>query len=184
LNLGLSEWQQGRVGAAVLSWERVLWLDPRNDAARANLRFARHTAQLESPDLAWYEVISSWLPVNSWAWIAGTSLWLSIAMTMLPGILRQRKAAWHQAVAAFGLMIFLLSLPALAGVHTRSRLGFVLQKDVPLRLTPTQHAQAVTRLTAGEPARLIRTRGQYVLVKTNRTTGWIERSQLGLIPEG
>src|SRR5262249_39737213 len=43
-NLGLSQWQCGRVGPAILSWEQCLWLDPFNDAARKNARFARKAA--------------------------------------------------------------------------------------------------------------------------------------------
>ena len=126
-------------------------------------------------------MISTWLPANWWAWIAGVSLWLAVGMVMLPGILRLRKAAWHQAVAAFCLMVFLLSIPAYIGLQTRSRIGFVLQPDTLLRLTPTLEAQAVTRLAAGEPARLVRTRGTYVLLRTSRTLGWVERAQCGLI---
>ncbi|MCX6930893.1 MAG: hypothetical protein NT154_47975, partial [Verrucomicrobia bacterium] len=179
-NLGNAEWQGRRPGAAVLSWEQALWLDPFNQSARQNLRFARKTVQLEAPDLTWYEVISTWLPVSWWAWIAGSSFWLAIGMVMLPGILRQRKATWHQAVAALGLMVFLLSVPAHIGVKTRSRIGFVLEKDTPLRLTPTLEAQAVTRLAAGEPARWLRARGKYVLVRTSHSVGWVEQDQFGL----
>ena len=179
-NLGNAEWQRQRVGAAMLAWERVLWLDPFNGAARQNLRFARKAAQLEAPDLAWYEVISTWLPASWWAWVAGASLWLAVGMVLLPGILRQRKATWHQAVAAFGLMVFLLSTPAVVGVHTRSQIGFVLQPDTPLRLTPTLEAQSITRLAAGEPARWIRSRGGYLLLRTSRALGWVEARQFGL----
>ena len=179
-NLGNAEWKLGRAGAAILAWERALWLNPFNEAARTDLRFARKQDQLEAPELAWYEVISTWLPVNWWAWIAGASLWVAVGMGTLPGILRLRKAAWHQAVAALGLMVFLLSVPAYLGVHTRSRIGFVLQKDTPLRLTPTLEAQAVTRLAAGEPARYVRVRGNYVLIRTNRALGWVGREQFGL----
>jgi len=139
-NLGNAEWKLGRTGPAILAWERALWLDPFHKAARMDLRFARKTAQLETPDLAWYEVISTWLPANWWAWIAGVSLWLAVGMVMLPGILRLRKATWHQAVAAFCLMVFLLSIPAYVGLHTRSRIGFVLQPDTLLRLTPPRSA--------------------------------------------
>ncbi len=179
-NLGNAEWQCRRKGAAILAWEQTLWLDPFNHAARQNLRFARKTAQLEAPDLAWYEVVSSWLPVSWWAWIAGASLWLAVGVGTFPGILRRRKATWHQAAAAFGLMVFLLSVPALVGVQTRSRLGFALQKDTPLRLTPTLEAQAITHLAAGEPARYVRARGNYVLIRTNRALGWVARDQFGL----
>jgi tetratricopeptide (TPR) repeat protein len=179
-DLGNAEWQCGRTGAAILAWEQARWFDPFNASARQNLRFARKTAQLEAPDLAWYEVVSSWLPASWWAWIAGISLWLAVGMGMLPGILRRRKATWQQAVAALGLMVFLLSVPAHIGVHTRSQVGFVLEKDTPLLLTPTLDAQSVTRLAAGEPGRWVRSRGNYVLIRTSRTLGWVEQGQFGL----
>jgi tetratricopeptide (TPR) repeat protein len=179
-NLGNAEWQRHRTGAAILAWEQALWLDPFNQSARQNLRYARKNAQLEAPDLAWYEVISTWLPVTWWAWIPGLSLWLSVGAVLLPGILRRRKATWHQAMAALGLMVFLLSVPAHIGVETRSRIGFVMQKDTPLRLTPTLEAQAVTRLAAGEPARKVRARGDYLLIRNGRVLGWVEQHQFSL----
>jgi hypothetical protein len=180
-DLGLAEWHRGHAGAAILSWEQSLWLEPFNAAARGNLRYARKVAQLESPELTWYEVVSTWLPANWWAWIAGISFWIAIAMVLLPGIFRRPRAAWHQAAAALGLTIFLLSIPAHIGVHTRSRIGFVQQKDTPLRLTPTKEAQFVTRLAAGEPARLERQRGNFLLVRSSRSSGWVEREQFALI---
>ena len=180
-DLGLAEWHRGHAGAAILSWEQCLWLQPFNTAARGNLRYARKVAQLEAPDLTWYEVVSTWLPANSWAWIAGISFWLAVAMVLLPGIFRQPKAAWHQALAALGLTVFLLSIPAHIGVHTRARIGFVQQKDTPLRLTPTTEAQSVTRLAAGEPARLDRQRGNFLLIRTSRSSGWVEHDQFALV---
>ena len=180
-NLGNAEWQRGLAGPAILAWEQALWLDPRSDEARSDLVFGRKNAQVETPEMAWYEVVSTWLPPNWWAWIAGISFWTAVGMAILPGILRRRKAAWHQAVAAFGVMIFLLSLPAHAGVYTRSRIGFVLEKNTPLRLTPTTDSQMVTHLAAGEPVRCESTRGKYVLVHNSRTRGWLERGQCGLI---
>jgi tetratricopeptide (TPR) repeat protein len=180
-DLGNAEWLRGQVGAAVLAWEQALWLDPFNQLARGNLRFARRAAQLETPDLSWYEFVSTWLPANWWAWVAALSLWLAIGVSTVPGILRLRKAAWHQAIAACGLAVFLLSVPASIGVSTRARLGIVLIKDAPLRLTPTSEAQFITRLPAGEPARLERVRGDYFLVRASHAIGWIERNQFRLI---
>lgn len=180
-NLGLVEWRRGRRGPAVLAWEQSLWVDPFNGAACENLRFARKSAQLEAPELSWHEVASTWLPVNAWAWLAGASLWLAVAMVMLPGFLRLRRAGWHQAVAALGLGVFLLCLPALSGVRSRMCIGFVLEQDTTLRLTPTREAQAVTVLGAGDPARWERTRGNYLLIRTSHGRGWIEREQFGRV---
>lgn len=180
-NLGNAEWQRGRTGAAILAWEQALWLDPFNRLARANLHFGRRAAQLESPDLSWYEVVSSWLPANWWAWMAGVSLWAAVGISTVPGILRWRRASWHQALASFGLAVFLLSLPAHLGVDTRARLGFVLSKETPLRMTPTGNAQWITLLPAGEPGRLERTRGRYLLIRASHTTGWVQHDQFKLI---
>jgi hypothetical protein len=182
-NLGNAEWQQGEVGRAILAWEQALWVDPFNGTVRADLRFARKTAQVDTPELGWYEVVSTWLPAGWWAWITGGGLWLAVGMLMLPGILRQRKAGWHQSVAALGLTVFLLSLPAQYGVHTRSRLGFVTGKEAGLRLTPTAEAQSITRLPAGKPVRQIRRRGNYVLVRTSPDgqRGWLAQDEVGLV---
>ena len=183
LNLGIAEWRRGQVGKAMLAWEQALWIDPFNHEAHNNLEFARQVADLESPDLTWYEIASTWLPANAWAWLAGGSLWLAVAMVTLPGILRLRKAGWHQALAALGLGAFLLSIPAYIGVVTRTHVGFVLEKDVPLRLTPTHEAESTTSLRAGEPARKVRTHGDYYFIRTQQSSGWVERKQFGLLCE-
>lgn len=180
-NLGNAEWELGRAGDAILAWEKALWVNPFDKNAQNNLRFARAALQLDSPDLRWYEAAATWLPADWWAWIAGASLWLVVGMMTLPGVLRRRKATWQQAVAALGLGVFLVSLPAHFGTLTKIRLGFVLEKNTPLRLTPTAEGEAVTRLSAGEPARWVRTRGDYLFVRTSRNAGWLERSEFGLI---
>lgn len=180
-NLGLAEWQGGRRGRAILAWERSLWVNPFNDAARTNLRFARKTAQLEAPELTWYEAASEWLPVNAWSALAAGSFWFAVAMVMLPRIFRWRRTGWHQALAAGGFAVFLLCLPALAGIHTRAHIGFVLEKDTPLRLTPTADAQQLSSLPPGLPARWKRTHGQYALIQTPYGRGWVERRQFGRI---
>lgn len=180
-NLGNAEWHRGQVGPAILAWEQALWIDALDRAARQNLQYARKAAQLEAPDLRWHEVISAWLPAGVWAWITGASLWVAVGVMLLPGILGRPRAPWHQAVAAFALMVFLLCLPALVGIYTRTNLGVVLHDDTPLRLTPTAHAQVHARLTAGTPARLERLRGPFALIRTAQGRGWIEREQVGLI---
>ncbi|MDB6065516.1 MAG: hypothetical protein JWR26_1724 [Pedosphaera sp.] len=180
-NLGNAEWQCGRAGAAILAWERSQWLDPFNHNTRANLRYARKVRQLDTPELTWYEVCSAWLPVNSWAWIACLSFWATVAMMMLPNIFRWRKADWHQGLAVVGFVVFLLTIPALVGVHTRSHLGIIVPKDTPLRLTPTSEAQVLSKLPAGEAVRLERTRGNYVFIRTSVASGWVESAQFGRI---
>lgn len=181
LNLGNAHWQQGQVTEALLAWERALLLAPRDPQARNNLQFARETAQLEAPDWTWGEIAASWLPANAWAWLACGSLWLAVSLAVLPTVLRWRKTGWQQAGMALGLGVFLLSLPANYGVWTRAKIGLAREAETPVRLTPTAEGEALTRLAAGEPARVLRAYGDYLLIKTRLTSGWVAREKFSLI---
>ena len=174
-NLGNAQWQDGRTAEAIVAWERALSLNPRSSDVENNLKFARESAQLESPELTWCEIAAGWLPATVWAWLACGSLWLAVGAMIVPGVLRWRRSAAQQAVVALSLGVLLLTLPANYGVVTRSQIGFVLKRETSLRLTPTAEAEAVTKLAAGEPGRVLRERGNYLLIRTRRTTGWVER---------
>jgi tetratricopeptide (TPR) repeat protein len=180
-NLGNAQWQQGRTGPAIRAWEQALWLSPSDAAAANNLQFARSLGQLDAPELTWYEVISTWLPSGWWALVTTLSLWLVTDLLALPGIFRRRRTGWQQALAALGLTLFLLSLPAHIGWHTRAQIGIVLESDTPLRLTPTESAQEITRVGAGEPGRCERTHGNYCYIRFRNTAGWLTHEEFGLI---
>lgn len=180
-NLGNAQWQANRPGEAVLAWEHAQWLDPLDKNSRNNLRFARRMRLLETPQLAWYEICSTWLPPAVWPWLACVTFWLAVALVVLPGIFRARKAGWMQGLAAGCFAVFLLTLPALYGIHTRSRIGIVLAQNTPLRLTPTIEAQIVTKLPAGETARLEREKQNYIFVRAAGSAGWVERGDLGIV---
>jgi hypothetical protein len=183
VNLGIIEWQSGRAGAAILAWERAAWIDPFDDRARQNLKFAREVAQVETPELRWFEVASTWLPPNAWVWLAGAGLWLAVGALVLPRVLRWRKSGWQQTLAAFGLCVFLFSLTANVGVVSRTDIGFVVRKNVSLRLTPTGGSELLATLSPGEPVRRLKSRGNYFFIRTALATGWVERGQVGFINE-
>ncbi|MEI7728687.1 MAG: tetratricopeptide repeat protein [Verrucomicrobiota bacterium] len=182
-NLGNAEWQGSHFGEAILAWERALWINPFDADAGASLRHARRTAQLAAAPLRWWERFSTWLPVDAWGWTATVSFWLAVTLAFgLPVFLGWRRSAWTQSLAAVGFGLFLLTIPGMVGVHTRTDLGVVLSSDTPLRLTPTRHAQINTRLAAGEMAGGQSIRGDYIFIHTSSgDSGWIEKSQFRFI---
>jgi tetratricopeptide (TPR) repeat protein len=181
VDLGLAEWQRGHAGPAILAWERAVWIDPYDARANGNLRFARQVADVDAPELKWHEAISTLLPPNAWVWLAGVTLWLGIGLLVVPGVLRRRPSGWHHWLAAMAFGICLFSLTANYGVVSRTHIGFVLGKNATLRLTPTQEGEVVTTLTAGEPARALRTRGDFVFIRAATLSGWIEKRDFGLV---
>ena len=183
INLGLAEWQRGHAGSAILAWEKARWIDPFDRRAAENLKFARAVAQVDEPQLKWFETASTWLPPNAWVWLAGGGLWLAVGALVLPRFFRRRKAGWQQWLAALGFGVFLFSLTANLGVVSRTNTGFILSKDTPLRLTPTREAEVISTLTAGEPARRLRARGNYLFIRTSSEAGWVEQSAFGQVSQ-
>jgi tetratricopeptide (TPR) repeat protein len=181
VNLGLAEWQRGHAGAAVLAWEQALWVDPFDARAKTNLDFARQAAQVDAPQLKWFESVSTWLPPNAWVWLSAITFWLTVGLLLLPGIFRCRKAGWQQWLAALAFGVFLLSLTANFGVLSRTQIGFVVKKNARLQLTPTHNGEIISTLAAGEPARRLRIRGDYVFIRTLSGAGWLEQDEFGLI---
>lgn len=181
VNLGLTEWQRGHAGTAILAWERARWIDPFNAAARQNLKLARTVAQVDEPAWKWFERTSIWLPPNAWVWLAGASLWLTAGALTLPGLFRRPRSGWQQWLAALGFGIFLLCLSANLGVISRTNLGFVVKKGAPLLLVPAKTSETITTLPAGEPVRSLKVRGSYHFVKTTSGSGWIEEKDLGFV---
>ena len=181
LNLGLAEWRSGHTGEAIVAWQQSAWSAPFNRDAQKNLLYAQETAQLNSVELTWFELTSTWLPANCWTLIAGGSLWLAVALVTVPGFLRMRKAGWHQTVAALALGIFLLSLAPGFGIVTRSNIVIVTDKNTRLRLAPAPSAQTTGVLPPGEPVRALRRHGDYFLVHTQTGDGWVGHSQISFL---
>ena len=181
LNLGIAEWQRGHAGAAILAWERAQWIDPFDSRATQNLKFARAVAELDAPESKWFEIASTWLPADAWVWLAGASLWLAAGALVLPRVFRWKRSGWQQTLAALGFSIFIFSMTANFGVVSRTQIGFVVKKDAPLLLTPTREGEVIATLTGGEAARKLRTRGNYLLVRTSSALGWIAQEDFGLV---
>jgi tetratricopeptide (TPR) repeat protein len=181
INLGLAEWQRGHAGAAMVAWEKARWLNPFDNHAAENLEFARAVAQVEAPPLKWFETASTWLPPDTWVWLAGGGLWLAIGALVLPRLFRRRKSSRQHWLAAVGFGIFVFSMTANVGVVSRAGIGLVLPKETPLRLMPTQTAEIIAILPAGQPARKLRAKGNYFLIRTEFGIGWIARDEFGVV---
>ena len=181
VNLGLAEWQRGHAGAAILAWEQARWIDPADPRAAANLNFARQVAQVEEPELKWYETVSTWSAPHAWGWLAVGALWFGVGLLVVPRVFRWSPAAWRHWLAALAFGIFLFSLTGNAGVWSRTQIGFVLKMNAPLQLTPTRGGEVVATLAAGQPVRQVRKRGDYVFVLTPGGSGWLAQDGFGLV---
>ena len=181
-NLGNAEFKLGHLGDAILAWERARSLAPWARNTAANLRFARGEAALAEPVFPWYETYSTWLTPNTWLWSASLCFWGAAACFALPSLLRRRRTGLTQVGAVVTISAFILILPALAGLWTRSRIGVVLAPETPLRLTPTAEGEVLGKLPAGELARVELQRRGYVYVRAESDrAGWVRAEEFSRI---
>lgn len=177
-NLGNAEFKLGKLGPAILAWERARALDPAFRNTTANLRFARGQAGLSEPELAWHEEYSALFTPDTWIWVATGAFWLAAALLALPPLLKRKRTAWTQGGAVVAIGVFLLTLPALAGIVARGKIGVVLAAETVLRLTPTKEGEMLGKLAEGELARVEKSRGAYVYVRAaSDRAGWVQRGE-------
>jgi tetratricopeptide (TPR) repeat protein len=184
-NLGNAEFKLGRLGPAILAWERARALDPGSRNTKANLRYARGHAGLETPEFSWYETYSDFFPADRWIAIAVCAFWGSAALLILPTLLHRRRTAISQAAAVLAIITFLLTLPALAGIFSRGRIGIVQAANTSLRLTPTREGEVLGSLPEGEAARVEKTRGEYRYVRASGDrAGWVRQEEFAMLWPG
>jgi tetratricopeptide (TPR) repeat protein len=177
-NLGNAEYRSGHLGKAILAWERAHALQPSFRNTTANLRFARGHAGLEEPTLMWDEKYSSILSPDVWLWTATIAFWGAIALLAWPYLFKKKRTAWTQGGAVVAAGVFLLTLPALAGIDSRTALGVIVTDESLLRLTPTHEGEVLGKLSEGELARAEKRRGQYVYVRAaSDRAGWVRQEE-------
>jgi tetratricopeptide (TPR) repeat protein len=181
-NLGNAEFKLGHVGEAILAWERARSLAPWARNTAGNLRFARREAALDQPSFPWYETYSMWLTPDTWLWSASICFWGAIACLALPSLLHRRRTGLTQVGAVVTISAFILIMPALAGLWTRSKIGVVLASETPLRLTPTEEGEVLGKLPAGELARIeLQRRGYFYVRAESDRAGWVDQQEFARI---
>lgn len=118
-NLGNTLFREEDPGQAALWYRRALLLDPRDAAARQNLRLLqRRTGALEQPP-ALGRTVASWLKHSQWRWVLAASAWTGVLAAGALVFLRLRGAArgW-----AWTLLALALPATAVAAWGTLARL--------------------------------------------------------------
>ena len=182
-NLGNACYKTGRIGQAVLAYERALRLEPGHEDAAANLSFVRgrladrQTTAAESAVAAAVERFYRRVPSTTLAVIASASFF-ALALALLVAILRGGFAAWNARVAwVLGAVLLLAGGAAavkVAGARSSAE-AVVLAREVAVRTGPGDDFVIEFKLHEGTKVRLREARGDWARASVSGTDleGWL-----------
>lgn len=186
-NLGNAAFRAGKPGEAILAYERALWLAPRDQDVRANLRQVRKAAGLPEPDDGPWARLTRTATANGWAWLASAGLYVTCLSLLVRRVVtgdasvRQRRGALSVG-AGVGLALLLLAGAACATRLGERDRGVVLDGDPKLRVAPYASATASSELAPGELVRIERSHEGFTLVRTLAgRSGWMSADAVGRI---
>lgn len=174
-NLANSYAQTGKIGKAVLNYERALKLDPNDPDTIGNLQLVRTTHGLFTQEATLSERFLRLLNMNQWITLAGLAL-AALTCALLASL-------WIR-ISRRALVIFSLSCLAtiMAGVINTVALrqewaGSVVIHESRLQISPFEGAASAGNIQEGRMVYLKKEHGGYIYVEdeTGRK-GWLQLS--------
>jgi hypothetical protein len=173
--------RQGRVGPAILNYERALMLAPADADVAANLHFVRAKAGL--PDVQENGPARSFESVRP-----NTLAWLGCLGLTLAGLSLLLLRCFPRHHMACGLMTFVGALLVAATVGSAVLMwpkvheAVILAGEVPARISPAAFAVPAFKLREGEIVTVQSEHNGFLLVRTPAgRSGWVAGTDLGLI---
>lgn len=190
-NLGTAYYQAGKVGRAILHYERGLKLAPHHRDLRFNLGFVRRQQEgLPAPYPGfflsrWWTGLAGWLSPSAWAVLLLSLLWLAL-LAYLAWANSRRSFWWGKPLSLLLLAIALLScgfaFERRAALQRTDR-AIVIDAAQQLRVAPGLDApEAGTEVPEGLRLRLIDEYEDWRKVELeNGRQGWLPTTGLGVI---
>jgi tetratricopeptide (TPR) repeat protein len=186
-DLANAEAKAGRIGPAILNYERARYLAPSDRDIDHNLQLARQQAGLKPNSLRWWQVALRSLTINQW--LAVVDVWLAlIALAVISNFFVNRMAVGRNRAMAgkvvkttlfVAIPLFLFTTyVALLAAPLRIE-GVVMSKDAPLRLSPFDAAEQIGTLPEGELVTVEQKHDNYFRIEArDGRYGWMTRQSL------
>jgi len=191
-NLGNAYFKTGKLGKAILQYERTLRLNPDDKEAQKNLSIARVRIENQVQPLPsffltrWWRGLRDSLSSGMWGGLAVLFLWLSLGGFALWLLAKQRGHKKRGFLAGLaGLGLFLLTL-LLAGqrmaTENNSGHAIILQKETSLRDGADEDSPEIILLHEGTKIQLMDNIGEWHKVRlANGEQGWLPNSVFEVI---
>jgi hypothetical protein len=177
-NQGNAAARNGKIGPAVLNYERALLLSPNDPDIAANLHLVRAKAGLpETPENGTAKALRFAAP-NTMSWLGAIGLVLGGTGVLLSRLGPCRRGVFRSLALAGGLL-FVAGLYDATATWPRLNEAVILTPDAQARVSPAPAAEPAFALREGETVTVRAEHRDFVLVRTSTgRVGWLARSEL------
>jgi tetratricopeptide (TPR) repeat protein len=186
-NLGNTYYKLGKLGPAILNYERALLRDPGNEDILYNLEMAnRQTIDKFEPIgsfflLKWIDDLSSLYNTNAWAYISIISFIITL---LLAGVFVFARVVWMKKTAFFaGIVVLLISIAAFNfSDKQKNRLiahdyAIIFSPTVTVKGSPDTSGTELFLLHEGAKVKIKRELGDWIEIQSaDGNVGWVESS--------
>lgn len=181
-DLGNAYARDGRLGMAVLNYERARLLAPSDPDLRANLSFVRTASGLPSVTGTWFDRQATQLASpNTFFWFGCVGL-LIVGLSLLLAHQYPRRRIALGACTAVGFALMAITLSNALALWPMMKEAVVIARTSPARVAPVPMADALMNLREAEIVTVDARLRDFTLVHTDTgRTGWVASADIASV---
>jgi tetratricopeptide (TPR) repeat protein len=180
-NLANAYYRDGKLGLAILNYQRAQLLAPRDLDIAFNLHFARVKAGLADRPMGWIDRAACFFTLNTLSWFGGAAVLLIAAGFVARQFTRRNQFRWRAGMTA-GVCVLLATTLAVGIRLSELHEAIVTVKNTPVYISPVTVGQPLYTLAEGQAVALGQAHGEFVLVETSDGhRGWVKFADVTLL---
>jgi hypothetical protein len=180
-NLGNSYARQGKLGMAVVNYERASLLSPDDPDIDANLRYVRAASHVPAPPRSELERIARIVSPFAVAWIGVIGL-IIVGASELAAQLSPRYRWVRRTAALLGVLMICLTVGNGISLWPILHEGVVISSAAPVRVSPVPMGDSLFVLPEAESVKITAEHEGFLLVETaTGRMGWVSRANIASI---
>ena len=152
---------KGKLGLAILNYERAQLLAPGDADIAFNLHIARAKAGLADRPTAWFDRTANFFSLNALSWLSGAAA-LLIAIGFATRQFTQRNRFGCGAMMTASACVLLATTLAVGIRWSQLRQAIVTVKNTPVYISPVTVGQPLYTLAEGQAVALRNAHGEFV----------------------
>lgn len=181
-NLGNACMKSGRMGLAIVYYQRALEISPRDPDIRANLQLARSRAyQGNPPKIGPLRSWTGWFSLTEWSVLAALAWWGWLGILAFTQI----KSEWKPRLAGVQRFLMVLVLVTVGNLAIRLYFNQVIEsavitvKNAPVKYGPLEESRVFYSLQDGTEITALDRQDRWVQIQdAEKRTGWVHSDQI------